>query len=234
MRDSVRQGFLPFTKPLEGVVPYMYLDVRGLVTTAIGDLIDPIELAFECPFVHADGTPASRVDIAIDWNAVKSRPELARLGHLAAKQYTRLHLTDEGALQIVRGKLESFWKTLAMRFPEIETWPADAQLATISMAWACGARFDFPRLEAALLARDFARAAVECHINETGNPGIVPRNRANKTLYRNAARVEAGDGELDPDVLYYPDEILVSPPTERFPIVHPPIDFPPPDPPTEE
>ena len=38
-----------------------------------------------------------------------------------------------------------------------------------------------------------------------GNPGIVPRNTANRILYRNAALVR------DPEVLYWPRDLATDP-----------------------
>jgi hypothetical protein len=42
MRDSVRRAFIPFTTQCEGRLRYMDLDVKGLVTAGIGDLIDSV------------------------------------------------------------------------------------------------------------------------------------------------------------------------------------------------
>src|SRR5262249_1550380 len=40
MRDSVRTAFLPFSEPLEARVPFMYLDIKSLVSTGVGNLLD--------------------------------------------------------------------------------------------------------------------------------------------------------------------------------------------------
>jgi len=37
----------------------MYVDVKGLVTTGIGNLIDLLSAALELPFHHNDGTPVT-------------------------------------------------------------------------------------------------------------------------------------------------------------------------------
>jgi len=81
------------------------------------------------------------------------------------------------------------------------------------MAWACGAGFVriFPRLAKALDVGDFAAAARECHINETGNPGLKPRNVANKMLFRNASRA------ADPAMLAWPEELLEAEPPSTVP-----------------
>ena len=205
MKPSVRAAFVPFTAKYEGVVPWLYADVKGLVTVGIGNLVDPIQFALPLPFVRFDGRPASRDEIAAEWLRVKQDPVAASRGHLYAKTITSLRLTDEGVESLVARKLAQNDDHLRRRFADYEDWPADAQLATLSMGWACVPAFRFPILEAALKARDFVLASKECHIDERGNPGIVPRNKANVLLYLNAARVMAF--KLDPEVVHYPDDL---------------------------
>ena len=206
MRDVVRAAFVEFTSPMEGVVPWMYLDLKGLVTTAIGNLIDPVQIALPLPWVHMDGSPASRAEIATEWMRVHGDPVAAKRGHLYTKGITSLRLTDEGVQMVVSRRLSQMDQYLASRFgQEYEEWPADAQLATLSMSWACGPAFRFPALEAALRARDFRAASIHCHMNEAGNPGLVPRNRCNVTLYRNADKVQMG--KLDPSHLDWVNDV---------------------------
>ncbi len=192
MKDSVRDAFVPFTDKFEGTVNSMYLDVKGLVTVAIGNLIDPAPAALTLPFLHADGTPATRVQIAAEWHTVKADTSLAKKGWTAAKKVTRLHLDADGIKKVVQDKLFLNEYILKRRFPEFEQWPADAQLGLLSMAWACGANFNFPKFEAACKRQDFLTAAAECRMAEAGNPGLIPRNVANKILFTNAAKVLAG------------------------------------------
>ena len=40
MHASVRDYFIEFNEPIENRVPYMYLDIKGLVTIGIGNLFD--------------------------------------------------------------------------------------------------------------------------------------------------------------------------------------------------
>lgn len=230
MHASVSSAFVAFSSPLEGVCPFLYLDVLGLVTTAIGVLVDPIESALTLPFVHPDGRTATRAEIAAEWTNVKARQDMRLRGGGWFRTITRLRLTDEGLLEVVRRKLELFESQLTKRFPGFPNWPADAQLATLSVTWACGAGFRFPKLAAALEGRDFVRAARECSISTVGNPGVKPRNIANRMLYLNAARVLAE--ELDATALYWPRDLVAERPTEPslenppssplpFEIVHP-------------
>src|SRR5580704_1499007 len=52
MYSSVRDIFPNFSKQFEGRVGWMYLDVKGLVTIGVGNLIDPLPAAVGLPFVH--------------------------------------------------------------------------------------------------------------------------------------------------------------------------------------
>jgi hypothetical protein len=183
MRACVFDNFWPFTSALEGVVPWMYLDVLGLVTVAIGNLIDTPDSALALPFVYKGTTErATRDAILREWSMVKAHKTAARDGHRVLETETSLRLTPDGVRQTVMRRLELNEQILRGWFPEFELWPADAQLAGLSMAWACGANFPgdqkggFPRLRGLLRAADFAGAVRECHMREDGNPGLVPRN----------------------------------------------------------
>lgn len=201
---STRAAFVPFTAPLEGVVPHLYLDVRGLVTVAIGCLVDPLPLALSLPLVTLfDGSPATRTEIEAEWRLIKSHTELAHKGAGAARKLCSLRLTPQGVEQVVGVRLDEMVAALVKRFPELPAWPAAAQLATLSMAWACGCAFRFPKLDAALRLRRFEVAADECKMREEGNPGLAPRNVANRELYLEAGRNVAMG--LNPSVLEYVD-----------------------------
>lgn len=228
MRDCVREAFVAFTAPLEGVVRWMYADVKGLITTGIGNLIDPVQYALPLPWRLPNGTPAQRDEIAAEWLRVKNDPKSGPLGHRYSETITRLRLDDQGVNDLVARKLDQNDRHLAMRFQEWESWPADAQLATLSMAWAMGPGFRFPLLEYALRRQDWLEASVECHMSEAGNPGIVPRNKANRLLYRNAHFAE------DPAVLYWPRDLESESEDEEVTMEDFPIVYARPDPPPRE
>lgn len=215
MRDSVRAAFVHFSAPLEGVVSFFYLDARGLVTIAMGNLVDPLSTALELPLVHPDGSPATRDEIATDWSNVKSRQDLSPRGGMAFSAVARLHLTGDGIQEVVGAKLDEMDGYLSRRFTDWANWPAPAQLATLSVAWACGPAFAFPRLAAFLQAGDFAGAATECTIHpETGT--IVRRNALDRALYLAASRVVATCGDLEELVL--PPGVPPDAPTDPTPM----------------
>jgi hypothetical protein len=196
MRASVRAAFVAFTEPLEGKVDHFYQDVRGLITIAIGNLVDPLAYAMVLPMVdRVTGARASRDEIAREWQRVKADASLARLGHRAAAQVTRLKLTEEGIQGLVLSKLDEMDRALLGRFPSWEAQPADGQLLVLSMSWALGPHFRFPKFEEAFRRGDYRACADECKMSEEGNAGVRPRNAANRLLALNAANVVECDGD---------------------------------------
>jgi hypothetical protein len=212
MQQSVRDYFNLFSAKFEGRLGFMYLDVKGLVTTGVGNLIDPIGSAMLLPWVHkSDGTPASTTEISQEWNDVKSHQEMAPKGGGYFGSMTQLMLTDDAIDSLVLSKLEENERYLKNRFPQYDNWPADAQLGLLSMAWAMGPSFKFPRFETAVNSRppDFDMAAIESHMNDAGNPGLTPRNVANVLLFRNAA--SAVIRGMPFSTLYYPSDAATIP-----------------------
>jgi hypothetical protein len=200
MKDSVKNIFPEFSRKFEGYVNWMYLDVKGFVTCGIGNLIDPIQLALQLPFITKDGQPATQIEIKSEWQKIKSLKNLAKEGHRSAKKFCNLRLSDDSISILVNNKLEQNEKYLIKNhFPNFNDWPADAQLAVLSMAWALGANFPakWKTLKSACLSQDWNIAADNCHINEVGNPGIKPRNEANVRLFKSAAEVKTQENQID-------------------------------------
>jgi GH24 family phage-related lysozyme (muramidase) len=195
MRASVLAAFPSFTDSLEGWVIWPYLDVKGLATVGRGDLVDPFSPFSRVPW-QLDGRPATDGEIVTAWSALKSSPP-ARIAAYYAN-VTALRLTKEQIDELSLGRLSEMETVLRSRFAEWDSLPADAQLAVVSMSWACGPAFRFPKLEAALRAEDFATCAAECAISEVGNAGIAPRNQRNRALFLAAQAVmdQGGDPEL--------------------------------------
>jgi GH24 family phage-related lysozyme (muramidase) len=204
---SVREVFPAFSSPLEDRIPYLYQDILGLVTIGIGNLVDSPDAVVTLSFVHKDsGTPASRDEIVAEWQLIKNAPGLARAGHLAAKRLHTLELTDAAIDDLVYAKFDLNERRLAGFFPGWADWPADARLGAHSIAWS-GSYFPnrWPAFVKADNAGDWKEAAAQSHLDETGNPGLVPRNRADRQLFLNAAAVIARG--LDPSLIYYPTSL---------------------------
>lgn len=213
MRQQVRDAFLTYTTPLEGSVPFLYLDAIGLVTTAVGVLVDPLDAALTLPLrVPSDGWRlASRDEIAEDWRRVKERQDLRHRGGMVYGSIARLRLDQDGVQAVTWRKLATMEDRLRARFDSWDEWPADAQLAILSLSWACGPAFRYPRLAAYLRAQDWARAATECDIRPDHGT-IKRRNEWQRLCLRNAAATYDSMG--DPDRLWWPNVAPSEPVTE--------------------
>jgi len=210
VHDSVRDAFIPFSAPLEGRVRFMYLDVKSLVSTGIGNLLDaddpdhfgsnpvPLSDIFALDWFHKPSGPAAtHAEIQQEYQTVKfSGTAFATLAQKEA--ITELRITDQTIDDLVMRKLQSFEASLRARppFSELDDWPADGQLGLFSMAWALGPAFRFPAFQAAADSQDWLTMARECRITEAGNPGVIPRNVRNGLLFTLAgwmAAPPAGD-----------------------------------------
>jgi hypothetical protein len=211
----------------EGLAPWMYLDTRNLVTTGRGNMIDPAgngplitydQLAWQ----HAaDGSPASPAEIQSAYLAVKQRPDLIPGGGRSApwSQVSDLRLSDAAIEQLVNTSAAATWRTLVNILPNLESYPADAQLAVLRYAYASGPDLirKAPKMYAALGGTygpsqnvvsdppDFRLAAHEAHwTNESAaNAVIIPQ------LFNNAADV--ADHGLDATALVWPNSVVQTP-----------------------
>lgn len=203
MRAAVRNAFVAYSTPLEGALPFLYLDQLGLVTTAIGVLVDPLPLALGLPWiVPGEGRAATRQEIAEDWERVHERQDLRMRGGATYAQVARLRLGPGGIEQVTYRKLDDMVAKLRRRFVEWDQWPADAQLAVLSLAWACGPAFRFPKLARHLQDQDWRAAATESDIRPDHGT-IRRRNEWQRICYENAARVYDTMG--DRERLWWPE-----------------------------
>lgn len=225
MHQSVLDNWHTFSRPLEGHEHGMYLDVLGLLTTGVGNLIDasqsgsptPWAPALELPWKRdSDNELATQDEIRAAWSLLKSHQEYAHRSTKAARALTKLHLDDADIDELVARKLASNAAYVASHyFPMFEQYPADAQLGLMSMAWAVGPGFPtkFPTFKTCVLAGDWESARNACTIREDGNPGVIPRNRANRVCFANAEIVlRCG---LARDVLRWPNVAQADVPREE-------------------
>ena len=178
MRPVVRPAFVPFIEQFEGRTNWMYLDVKGLVTTGIGNLIDPYSAAKNLPWILS-GMTATGPQIAQAWLTVKGRQDLKLHGGGAFKGLTSLRLGWDAVAALDDATLTDMDAVLCAHFAGYEDYPADAQLGLLSMAWGLGPHFNFPKFHAACEAGDWTTASQECH-ESNANP---LRNAANQELF---------------------------------------------------
>lgn len=212
MRACVRTAFLPFTEAHEGPSPdYFHCDVKGLVTIGPGLLADPA-IPPGLDFVRVGrNVPASPAQIRMSWNAVKAEQasRLAGGAHYAKLPGNVVRATRASIERQTWATLGAFEAELKATFPELEGWPADAQLGLIGgMAWAYGSKFartGWPKFRAACQRRDWLAAAAECRPSAVElakqNASFRDRVAATVTMFTNAAL-----GAL-PEELYYPRDL---------------------------
>lgn len=229
MKQSARNAVVLYNEPLEGMVLSMYADWESLITSSIGILLDstpspdPWRPALGLPWRHTNGLLATLPEVAVEWHRVKqgacgakrlkSRAECPRVqagkvchahdGWRSSETPGALKLLRQDAEALVKQRADGMWSVLVKRFPNLADAPADAQLGVLSWAWAMGAnRTGWPKFFAAIKAGDWATCATESQISTKGNAGVVPRNKHQKTLFMNAAKV--AEQGLSPETLYWP------------------------------
>jgi hypothetical protein len=157
MKDAVRDAIRAFQTQFEAAVRVMYCDVKGLLTTGIGNRLftvaDALALTWLRPGTIQIATPD---EVRAEYDQVQQfRPSAAQ----NAGRGLELSMTSLDSL--FWGRAFGNDLELARRFDGYDGWCADAQLGAHAVAWAAGSDFAFPKLEAALRADppDFATAA---------------------------------------------------------------------------
>src|ERR1035438_435384 len=91
MYSVIQSSFPAFSTTFEGRITYMYLDILGLVTVGVGNLIDPVEAALALPFQFKNnpGSAATQDQIAQEWQTLKNDTSLATKGYKACEPITR-------------------------------------------------------------------------------------------------------------------------------------------------
>lgn len=220
MFPSVAEAFPKVTRPLEGCVLWPYLDVFGLATVGYGCLVDSID-AFRKPTWRVGSLQEIPTMPYVDQSrsALKSRPKAMHFGRYESA--TALRLTQDSADALLDSRANEFAAYMAAHyFADWYTWPADAQLAWMLIAWACGPGCPTEFKTACALAEhrqwDAMRKWAKINPGKPGtagwNPGVVPRNAQIDLCLANAAAIDNADGYATP-ALYWPGHVLDSPKT---------------------
>lgn len=232
MRDSGAAAFISYTTTFEGRVPCLYVDIKQIVTTGLGCALFDVSDALQLPWTiwrsgsSIPGVRAMPAQIQEEYFAVKSDTDLARQGWRAAMAVTVCRLSNDEIDKLAMKRVGAMESTLHARFPFWDALPAAMQLCCLSLAWANGAHFNFPKFQHALEIGNYASYSVGGEILPDGsvaapgvllpgccafegvsdpnaggvhNAGIIPRNDAQRRLCE-AAQVQKDAGG-DPDVL---------------------------------
>lgn len=179
------QEALASTMGFEGSVPWMYLDSPGLVTVGIGRMLPNAAAAQALPFQSPHGGPATLLQIAQDFNRVKSMKPNQSAGFYRAATSVKLLSADIQALFL--SVITSVDGELKRMFPRYPSWPVSARLAAIDMLYNLGsARFRaYAHMLSALDQQDFLTAAKECARNAK-DPSFAARNLWTRTSFLDA------------------------------------------------
>ncbi|QSQ27255.1 hypothetical protein JY651_21090 [Pyxidicoccus parkwayensis] len=182
----------------EGLVPYMYLDTKGNVTVGAGNLLATIEpttpgdklAAKTHPFQNMDaGRAATPQEITEAYNKVKAMP--AKLFYTEYAQRPKIALTDAYSKQLAKERYEKeFLPAVKRGFPDFETYPRAARRGILDVTYNVGPSVptSWPKLIAAVKARNWTMAAVECRTQPQNKEDT--RNEWRKELFLYAAKID--------------------------------------------
>jgi GH24 family phage-related lysozyme (muramidase) len=151
----------------EGIVPWMYLDTKGFVTVAVGELLATPASALALAFVDASNQPCQPDAIQAEYSRVSALPP----GKYPAAFYrspaspTLPHPTIDALLL---HHLTYFDTQLSQRFPSYPTFPDPAKLGLLDMIYNLGAPGLFktyPTFMAYVQNQNWAGAATQCYRN---------------------------------------------------------------------
>ena len=223
MREAVKKAFYDYTLSHEGYTPFMYADIKNLITTGVGNLIDGspnvkfgeksqvvndavMAKALALPWKHKGpdwtakkptvGAPATQEEIKAAWIKTKTDPMQGNKGGFAYQNLTDLTLSMDDIQTLFDQTRDQMEVSIRRLFPRYEEWPADAQVAIMSMAWAMGPDnlAQFKTMVKALNQDppDFVTASKQCQIQNFGSlTDPKSYNGRNSIMFMNAADAQA-------------------------------------------
>lgn len=165
----------------EGSVPHMYLDTVGKVTIGVGNMLPDAKAATKLPFVVGEsGEAATDEEIVAEFERIAAQEPGLPAGRY--KQHTRLLLTDDAINALLDKRLSRFKSRLRNDFEGFDSFPLDAQLGLIDMAFNLGKHGlvnKFPSFTKAARKQDWRKCADECRRKQVQDS----RNQEVKALF---------------------------------------------------
>lgn len=168
----------------EGKVNHMYLDSNGYVTVGIGHLLSSREAAMALPFERAPGQRANPIEIGLEFDRVRQL-SANRLPSFY-RTHTRLHLSDAEIDRLTLQHIETFHRELRSIYAGFDEFPSSVRLALFDLIFNVGQtnlRNRWPRMNAAIAARDWATAAIQ---SRRAPPISAARNDYVRRLFEQA------------------------------------------------
>jgi GH24 family phage-related lysozyme (muramidase) len=151
----------------EGIVPWMYLDTRGFVTVAVGELLANPASALALAFVDAHNQPCTPDAIQSEYSRVSALPP----GKYPAAFYrspASPTLPHPAIDALLLRHLTFFDTQLGERFASYPAFPDPAKLGLLDMIYNLGVTGLFkgyPTLMSYIQNQNWAGAATQCHRN---------------------------------------------------------------------
>jgi len=151
----------------EGIVPWMYLDTRGFVTVAVGELLATPANALALAFMDANNQPSTPDAIQAEYSRVSALPP----GKYPAAFYrspASPTLPHPAIDALLLHHLTFFDTQLIQRFANYPAFPDPAKLGLLDMIYNLGVTGLFkgyPTLMSYVQNQNWAGAATQCHRN---------------------------------------------------------------------
>jgi GH24 family phage-related lysozyme (muramidase) len=177
----------------EGIVPWMYLDTKGFVTVAVGELLANPASALALAFVDAYNQPSTPDAIASEYSRVSSLPP----GKYPAAFYrspASPTLPHPAIDALLLRHLTFFDTQLSQRFPNYPAFPDPAKLSLLDMIYNLGVTGlykGYPTLMSYVQNQNWAGAASQCHRN---GPSPQRNDWTSQQFLAAAAASSAGNG----------------------------------------
>ncbi|MEH6650069.1 MAG: glycoside hydrolase family protein [Motiliproteus sp.] len=179
-RDKLKQSI----NQHEGCIHHMYLDTRGNVTIAVGQLVSSATDAVKLSLVVRE-TQQQATDEQI--TAEYDRMLQQQPGKIAAayKAVTQLEMTHQRVDELLDQRIDEFTTGIKGQLNDFDSYPEPAQEALLDMAFnlgVAGLRRKFPTMMGAAARKDWQTCAAEC-----SRRGISDhRNQATQALFQAA------------------------------------------------
>jgi len=159
--DSVAQ-----LRIFEGVIPWMYLDTRGLVTVGVGEMLAAVAAAQALPFIDGSGNPVAPDIIVAEYNRVAGLPMGQAAGTYRANASPIL--ADASIDNLLMGRVRDFDQQLSAKFANYAAFPDPARLGLLDMIYNLGPRglfVGYPTFMGCVNNENWTGAAGECYRN---------------------------------------------------------------------
>ena len=197
MHQSASNQIIDYLTSFEAFVPWMYLDSLGLVTTGIGNLLDPYstygkKVSF---YWRSDNGRATDAEVKAEFDLVKSKavpggraPQAGFQSYKAFESITKLRASKDDVYAAVRTALKALEAAAVQYFGrDFDTLPADVQVVFVQMSNAGGLVSRKGQLAPLLKKRDFVAARDYAYLSNAkqGRNGYKKYNSAFRILMMN-------------------------------------------------